>query len=286
MVQLEGSTQTALQKAMQANNERMAVQAALDKALNDFSLATRKVTETDKAQAATQSRLKAMESSLAEALAERTRLSAALDEANHKHLEEASQQSARFEALQARAGLTENLLEEARQTLMARADEIRTLERRVVESTDAHGTAGEKLSLTASALAELELRIKDHEQSHTALNEQNQALLHAVSTRETAHSRSQQKIKEQEELVALLEGQLKNAREEAATQIEQLSSQIQRERIERAMAEGALESGRKDIARLMRELSALQHRPGAATAPLAAPAAETPGEPGRMKSAA
>jgi hypothetical protein len=285
MVQIEGSNQTAQQKAMQANNERVAVQAALDKALNDFSVTARKLTETDKALTATQTRLKAMEASLAEAQAERTRLSAALDEANHKHLEEASQQSARFEALQARAGLTENLLEEARQALMARADEIRSLERRVIESSDAHGVAGDKLSMTASALAELELRIKDHEQSHAALNEQNQTLINAVATREAAYNRTQQKIKEQEDLVVLLEGQLKSARDDAAAQVEQLNAQIQRERIERAMAEGALESGRKDIARLMRELAALQHRPGAAPVPQATPA-EASGKPDRLKTAA
>ena len=37
-------------------------------------------------------------------------------------------------------------------------------------------------------------------------------------------------------------------------------------RDERSMAEGALESGRKDIARLMREVAALQYRPVWATA--------------------
>ena len=50
-------------------------------------------------------------------------------------------------------------------------------------------------------------------------------------------------------------------------QIEQLNAQLQREQLERSMAEGALESGRKDIARLMREIARLQHRPVAASRP-------------------
>ena len=52
-------------------------------------------------------------------------------------------------------------------------------------------------------------------------------------------------------------------------------------RSERTMAEGALEAGRKDIARLLRELSSMQYRPGAtqATSELQATAA-------RMSSAA
>ena len=52
----------------------------------------------------------------------------------------------------------------------------------------------------------------------------------------------------------LLERQLKAARDANEMQIEQLSAQLQREQLERSMAEGALESGRKDIARLMREV--------------------------------
>jgi hypothetical protein len=44
-------------------------------------------------------------------------------------------------------------------------------------------------------------------------------------------------------------------------QLDQLNSQLQREQLERSMAEGALESGRKDIARLLREISSMQLRP-------------------------
>ena len=116
---------------MQADQERGALQASLDKALAELAQTARRLSETDKTLATTQDRLKAVEAGLAEAQAERTRLSAALDEANHKHLDEMNLQNSRFEALQARASLTESLLEESRQTLMARADEIRTFERRV-----------------------------------------------------------------------------------------------------------------------------------------------------------
>jgi hypothetical protein len=63
-------------------------------------------------------------------------------------------------------------------------------------------------------------------------------------------------------LIELLENQLRAAGEATALQIEELGSQLQRERLERSMAEGALETGRKDIARLLRELAALQHQPG------------------------
>jgi chromosome segregation ATPase len=104
-----------------------------------------------------------------------------------------------------------------------------------------------------------------------------------IAARDAAANRAQQKAKEQEELLALLEGQIKSAREASAMQIEQLNAQLQREQIERAMAEGALESGRKDIARLIREISERQ-RPtetAATASPTAAPPAAGAATPGK-----
>jgi hypothetical protein len=84
--------------------------------------------------------------------------------------------------------------------------------------------------------------------------------------------------------MAMFEKQYACAREASELQIEQLTAHLQRERLERAMAEGALESGRKDIARLMHELGALKHRP---VAPAALPEnALSPEAPGGMKTAA
>jgi chromosome segregation ATPase len=265
-VQLDGQTQAALQKAMQADQERAAVQASLNKAQADLAQTARRLGETDKTLTATQSRLKLVEIGLVEAQAERTRLSTALDEANHKHLDEMNVQNSRFEALQARSSMTENLLQEARQTLMARADEIRTFERRVEETSTARGNAGERLDQVTIALAERELQIRNLEQAHAALSEQNRTLANAVAARENAHSYAQEKIKEQRDLVELLEKQLHASREANEMQMEQLNAQLQREQLERSMAEGALESGRKDIARLMREVAALQYRPVTPTA--------------------
>ena len=260
-IQLEGQVQATQQKAMQIDHERGAVQASLDKALGELAQTARRLSETDKTLVATQSRLKAVEAALADAQAERGRLSAALDEANQLHIDEVNRHNSRFEALQARANLTENLLEEARQTLMARADEIRTFERRVDETSTAHGNAGEKLEQFAAELAERDLRIGDLEQAQAALAEQNRMLANAVTARENAYNYAQQKIQEQSDLVQLLESEIKAGRDANELQIEQLEAQLQREKLERSMAEGALEAGRKDVSRLLRELGATEYQP-------------------------
>jgi chromosome segregation ATPase len=270
-VQVEGQALAAQQKAMQAAQERASVQASLDKALAEYAQIARRLSDIDKTLVLTQGRLKASESNLSEAQAERARLSAALDEANHKHFDEMNLQNSRFEALQARSNLTENLLEEARQTLMARADEIRTFERRVIESATVHDVNGEKHSQLEAALAERERQVKELEDARTALAEQMQALSYAAAARQSAFNAAQQRAKEQSDLVELLEKQLHAARDANEMQVEQLNAQLQREQLERSMAEGALEAGRKDIARLMREVAALQYRPVATTASEAPP---------------
>ena len=104
-------------------------------------------------------------------------------------------------------------------------------------------------------------QIRDLEETRATLVEQNETLLKAIGTRESAFNRAQEKILAQSDMIELLENQLRAAGEATALQLEELEAQLQRERLERSMAEGALDAGRKDIARLLRELAALQYRP-------------------------
>ncbi len=135
MAQLEADAAAASQKAMLADQERAAVQSMLDKALNDAAQTSRRLLDMDKSFTATQARLKKVEAAFAEAQSERIRLATALEEATENHRKEMIAQNARFEALQARSQLSDKLLEESRQTLAARADEIGAFDRRLTEST-------------------------------------------------------------------------------------------------------------------------------------------------------
>ena len=163
--------------------------------------------------------------------------------------------------MQARANLTEGLLEEARQSLMARADDIRSLERRIVEATTGQEDATERLTQLKTALAEREAQIAELEELLEALHEHNQVLSDSSAARDSAYGSAEAKLKEQANQIQLLEIQLTGARSANEIQLEQMNAQLQREQLERAMAEGALESGRRDIARLLREIGAMQHRP-------------------------
>ena len=192
--------------------------------------------------------------------AERARLSAALDEANHAHRDEVNLLNSRLEALQARGTLTENLLEEARQALVARAEEMRTFDRRVTDASTTNDTLAERLSSVEALLAERELQIRDLEQARTLLAEEAHKLIQAATSRERTYRGAQESIREKNDLVDLLEEQITAARSTHEMQIESLAAQLQREQLERSMAEGALETARKDVSRLQQEVGALRSR--------------------------
>ena len=132
---------------------------------------------------------------------------------------------------------------------------------RVIEASTLHDNHGEKIAQLAAALDEREAQIREFEQSHAALHDHNQMLRHAVAARDGTQDSAHLKIQEQADMIELLEKQLQAARSANEMQLDQLNAQLQREQLERSMAEGALESGRKDIARLLREISSMQHRP-------------------------
>jgi chromosome segregation ATPase len=266
IVQLEAESESTRIKLTLTEKERAGLQSSLEQALNESARMSRRLVEADNALAAAHARLRQMESGLTESETDRTRLTVALDETNERHLTELNNQRARYEALQVRATTTERLLDEARQMMAARAEELRSLDRRFGEATNVRGAMEGKLGQVEAALAERETELKNLEQAHAALADRNEALTKAVHTRDRGVRLADAKIQAMEDRIMLLEGELRSTQQAAEQRIEDLSAHLQREKLDRAMAEGALEAGRKDVARLLRELT-LQNRTIAAADP-------------------
>jgi crescentin len=89
------------------------LQLAVDQGLNEIARLTRRLTESENTLTATCAQLGKVEASFAEAYAERTRLSAALDETREHNQAERNSMNMRLDALQSRAGTAERLLAEA-----------------------------------------------------------------------------------------------------------------------------------------------------------------------------
>ena len=93
---------------------------------------SRRLTESENALTAARARLEQMDISLAATENERATLATARDESNERHQSESYALNLRLEALRSRAATAEQLLTEVRQTLVARTDDIRVLERKVM----------------------------------------------------------------------------------------------------------------------------------------------------------
>jgi crescentin len=97
--------------------------------------------------------------------------------------------------------------------------------------------------------------------------ERGASLTRAFASKESALAQAEETIAARDERIAALEALLSRETQAAEQAIEELTAALRREKVERAVAEGALESGRKDFARLMRDLMALQRGQQAAEEP-------------------
>src|SRR5262245_8820698 len=255
---LEGELAAAREKLGLLEDEKRSLQIAVDQALNETARLTRRLTESENMLTATRAQLGKVEASFAEAYAERGRLAAVLDEAKEQHQTERSSLNMRFDALQSRAATAERLLSETRQNLIARTEEVRAFDRKSVEATIARNNSEKRLAQIEAKHEARERQIKDHEQARTALTERNNAFAKTLKVRETALAHFEEKIAALTERNGNLEADIQVIRTNIEKRVEDLNSALQRERMERAVVEGALEAARKDNSRLQGEVAALR----------------------------
>jgi crescentin len=142
--------------------------------------------------------------------------------------------------------------------LLGRTEEMRTFDRKSVDATIARNSAEKQLAQIEASHEARERQIKDLEQARTALSERNHALAKTLKTHETALARAEEKIVSLSERNAHLEADVQISRTHIEKRVEDLNAALQRERMERAVAEGALEAARKDNARLQDQVAALR----------------------------
>jgi crescentin len=258
IIQLEADLNGARQRLLTAEDEKRAQQTSLNKASAEHARLTRKLHETEAALGAAQGRLRHVEANFAEASTERSRLVSALDEANERHAHEATSQQMRFDALQARALSTESLLVEARQHLLGRAEEIREYDRSTAEiATERDALQARVADLEADRITR-ESQLSELDQARTNLADRATALARAFTSKEAALIRAEDTVSALHTRINDLEEAFAASKQANEQHIEELNTALRREKLERAVTDGALETTRKDFSRLMREVMALQ----------------------------
>ncbi len=257
-VTLDGDLALARERIALLEDEKQTLQSSLEQSLAEISRLTRRLTDTDNTLAATRAQVARVDGNFAEAHADRARLSAALDETREQQQAERNSLNMRLEALLSRAATAEKLLAEARQTLIARTEEVRAFDRKAVEATIVKNNAEKRLAQIEASHEIRERQIKDLEQSRAALVERANALTKTLKARETALARSEERLAALTERTAHLEADFQANRSNVEKRVEDLNTALQRERMERAVVEGALEAARKDGSRLQGEVATLR----------------------------
>ena len=276
VIALESDLNASRQRLLMAEDERHAQQVMLEKASTEAARLSRKLAEAEASFTAAQGRLRHVEANFTEVSAERSRLATALDEANERHEHEVTSQRMRFEALQARAQATEKLLGEARDHLMARAEDIREYDRRTAEIALERDALQARASDLEADRITRESAYGELEQTHNALLERAATLARGYTGKEAAVERAEETIAALNARIADLEQALHAERLAAEQSAEEMKAALRREQMERSVVEGALETARKDFSRVMREVMAMQRKQAAqepAEQPVAANAA-------------
>jgi len=263
IIALESDLNGARQRLLMAEDEKRAQQGSLDKASAEAARLSRKLAETEASLNATQGRLRHIEANYTEVNTERARLATALDEANERSEHERANQRTRFEALQARAGAGEKLLAEAREHLLARAEEIRDYDRRMSALAIERDAIQARVSDLEAERIKRESELREAGQAHSTLMERSAAVARAFTAKEAALERAEETIAALSERVSALEAARAADRQVAEQAIEELNGALKREKLERAVADGALETARKDFARVAREVLTLQRNQAA-----------------------
>jgi len=258
IVVLESDINSARQRLLIAEDEKRSLQASLDKSITEAARLARKLAETETTLTTVHGRLRNVEANFAETNTERARLSTALEEANERHEHERNSQRIRFDALQTRVAVTEKLLGEAREHLLARADEIRGYDRRIGEIGLSRDAAQARVSEIETEKLRRESEYEELRQAHITLKERSGSLARAFSAKDVELTRSNETVGALHQRIAALENEMKARQQASEKALEDLTAALRREQHERAMAEGALETGRKDFARVMRDVLVLQ----------------------------
>lgn len=192
---------------------------------------------------AARARLEQMEATRVAAEIERTALAAARDEAKA----EAHALNRQVEAIRSRAATAEKLLSDVRQSLAARAEELRIAERKAAEATVARNSTQTLVDQLTAARDALEKKTDDLEKERASLIERTQTLAETLKAREIALGQAEQKIRSLTDRIAESEVDAGTYRARSERRIEELAESLQRERTAFAAARDALDGKRKEF---------------------------------------
>src|SRR5690606_23009558 len=141
---------------------------------------------------------------------------------------------------------TDSLLIEARDHLQKRAEDMRELDRRFSDMAVERDALQARIAELEAERLRRESEFKETEQMRATLMERSGALTRAFNAKEGALARAEENVAALQAQLASAARERSNDRATAEQAIEELKAALQREKLDRAVVEGALETARKD----------------------------------------
>ena len=227
---------------------------ALSGRVDDFNRTSRRLTEVENDLEATRNRLNHTRTLLNETKNERKALADQVDEVNAQFQAEKISLTMKIDAMQSRITLGERLLTEARNSLIAKTDELRNAERRILENNVSVTSFEQKLSKQKATIDGLERQVRELEQSRVTLIERANSLTKNLKARDSALAKLDDRIPVLMGRIDQLETMAESNRATYQSRVDELTAALEAERMGRAVAEGALEMARRERGALQREL--------------------------------
>jgi chromosome segregation ATPase len=241
-----------------ARGENQSLQKSLSEAASEVANLAKRNTEIETASTAGAARIQQLEATLFGVENERNRLLAEVNELSERQRNAHTKLHAQFEALQARAAMAEKLLGNTRQLLAARSEEARASGRQVTDVKRERDGAEVRLREAEALLKAHENQIRELERARTVLGEHNTALVNALKSRDAQLAEADEQRLIATDQVARLEDEMNTSRLASEKRIDELLSQLDHERLQRQVVEGALDATRGERAHLQQELYALR----------------------------
>lgn len=151
----------------------------------------------------------------------------------------------RLDAVTSRAEANDRLLAEARSLMHSKIEELRKAERRIQELQTASAPLESRLQTFEQENKALATRLAEIETHHKALTEHSEGLSKSVRARESDAGSWKQKLEALSDRFHIEMNRYEEERERFNQTISKLGEQLEKEKLDRAMAEGALEVARR-----------------------------------------
>jgi chromosome segregation ATPase len=262
---LSAELASARDKIVFLEGEVLSVQKALDQVSEQATHAARRFADSEIELTTAKTRLLQLEASHGELQLEREKLRSALESSSTRHGSEQGRAQMQIDAVRSRAVTSERLLGEARQLLAARSEETRNADQRATEAIYARERADKRITDLEATIVSLQSEISELKGLRDRLVEKSTIVVNTLKLRETQLARAEDTTQSATERALRLEVEAREAGLAAERRIEELLATIERERLEREVTEGALDTARRERAQLQSELMRLQAEAGRVT---------------------